>query len=72
MRKIDPKEMEGNVFVHISDGWGLLTAGKPDQFNTMTVSWGTMGWLWKKPVCNVFVRQSRYTHKFVEENDCLL
>ncbi|MCD8186883.1 MAG: flavin reductase, partial [Rikenellaceae bacterium] len=36
-------------------------------FNTMTASWGAMGFLWNKPVAFVFVRPERYTFEFMEE-----
>ncbi len=49
--------------------WALLTAGDKEKFNTMTVSWGGMGTLWGKPVATVYVRTSRYTHEFMEDND---
>ena len=68
-RKIDPKELPGNVCRMFDDGWALLTAGAPDAFNTMTVSWGCIGWLWNRPVCIGYVRESRYTYQFTEEND---
>lgn len=49
--------------------WALLTAGDKDKFNTMTVSWGGLGTIWGKPVATVYVRKSRYTHDFMEDND---
>lgn len=49
--------------------WALLTAGDKENFNTMTVSWGGMGTIWGKPVATVYVRKSRYTHEFMEDND---
>ncbi len=49
--------------------WALLTAGDKDKFNTMTVSWGGLGTIWGKPVATVYVRKSRYTHEFMEDND---
>ena len=49
--------------------WALLTAGKEDSFNTMTISWGGLGTLWGKPVATVYVRTSRYTHDFMDAND---
>ncbi|MDR0384326.1 MAG: flavin reductase [Christensenellaceae bacterium] len=49
--------------------WALLTAGTKDKFNTMTVSWGGMGTLWKKPVVTVYVKPIRYTYEFMENND---
>ena len=49
--------------------WALLTAGKEDSFNTMTVSWGGLGTIWNKPVATVYVRTSRYTHDFMDANE---
>lgn len=49
--------------------WMLITAGKDDGFNTMLASWGGIGVLWGGPVAFIFVRESRYTKKFIDEND---
>ena len=49
--------------------WALLTAGDKDKFNTMTVSWGGLGTIWGKPVATVYVRKTRYTHEFMDNND---
>jgi len=38
--------------------------GKP---NVMTIGWGSIGIIWYKPIFIVLVRQSRYTHKLIEE-----
>ncbi len=50
--------------------WALVTAGTPDHFNTMTISWGGLGTLWGKPVATVYVKPVRYTHEFLESSDC--
>lgn len=49
--------------------WALLTAGTREHFNPMTVSWGTLGELWSRPVVTVYVRPSRHTYGFMEEQD---
>ena len=49
--------------------WALLTAGKEERFNTMTISWGGLGTIWGKPVATVYVRTSRYTHDFMDSNE---
>lgn len=57
-----------NIF-HLWDiGWFLLTAGDFAQkkYNTMTISWGTMGIMWGKPVVQVMVRPTRHTFGFME------
>lgn len=71
MEKIDPKLLKDNFFEAIGKEWMLVTAGTLGHFNTMTASWGCIGWLWNKPVAIIFVRPERYTHLFVEGNDCL-
>ncbi|MBO4927455.1 MAG: flavin reductase [Clostridiales bacterium] len=60
---------ETDIFEVYDKKWALLTAGTMDRFNTMTISWGSMGTLWGKPVATVYVRTSRYTHDFMDDND---
>ena len=61
-----------DAFKLIGKEWMLVTGGTLDKgFNTMTASWGGIGWLWNKPVAFVFIRPERFTHGFVEANDHL-
>lgn len=70
MEQIDIKTLNDNVFDLIGKEWMLVTAGnKENGFNTMTASWGCIGWLWNKPVAVIFIRPERHTHDFVEQND---
>lgn len=69
-KKINAHEMPGNPFEMIEKQAALLTAGTPEKFNTMTTGWGTMGDLWNKPAFTAYVRPSRYTYRFTEENEC--
>ena len=55
----------------ISNEWMLVTAGTEDKYNTMTASWGGIGFLWKRPVAFIFIRPERFTHNFIEHNDRL-
>ena len=57
------------IFDQFDKKWALLTAGKTDSFNSMTISWGGLGTLWNKPVATVYVRTSRYTHDFMDTNN---
>ena len=50
LKPIDPKTLELNPFTTIGTEWMLLTAGNEDKHNTMTVSWGGLGVLWRKNV----------------------
>lgn len=67
--KMDPKNLDQNVFSLIGDRWMLITAGTQEKCNTMTASWGGLGVLWGKPVATVYIRPQRYTLEFVERED---
>ena len=71
MKKVEVKELSENFFEAIGKEWMLVTAGNKEAFNTMTASWGGIGWLWNKPVAFVFVRPERYTYEFIEKGDFL-
>ena len=68
MKSIAIKDLSENFFEVIGKEWMLVTAGSKEHFNTMTASWGGIGWLWNKPVVFVFIRSERYTYEFMEEN----
>jgi flavin reductase (DIM6/NTAB) family NADH-FMN oxidoreductase RutF len=44
----------------------LLLAGDPP--NPMTIGWGTIGYIWNKPVFTVLVRPVRYTFELMEKS----
>lgn len=69
MRRVEVSELKENFFETIGKEWMLITAGRPESFNTMTASWGGIGWLWNRPVAFVFIRPERYTNQFIEQND---
>ena len=50
--------------------WFLLSAGNfaENKFNSMTISWGSMGIMWGKPFVQVVVRPTRYTLGFMDAN----
>lgn len=49
MKPIAIKDLSENFFEVIGKEWMLVTAGNKDHFNTMTASWGGIGFLWNKP-----------------------
>ena len=68
MTKVDLDVLaKEDAFSLIGREWMLVTAGDASKFNTMTASWGGIGWLWNKPVAFVFIRPERYTHEFIEK-----
>lgn len=68
-RKIELSELKFNPFEKIGKEWMLLTAGDNEKYNTMTASWGQLGVLWNRNVLTCYIRPSRYTYEFVEDND---
>ena len=68
-RSVPYDSLSLNPFTKIGKEWALLTAGDENGFNTMTVSWGAMGFMWGKPSVTVYIRPQRYTKKFVDAND---
>ncbi len=67
--EITPAAWQGNPFTAIGKQWMLITAGDATACNTMTASWGGLGVLWNKDVSFTFIRHSRHTFGFAEEND---
>lgn len=67
MRPIAPQQIADNFIDIIGREWMLVTSGTPEHFNTMTASWGGVGYLWNRPVATIFVRPERYTFGFIED-----
>ena len=66
---IDCRDIAENPFTLIGNDWALLSAGTPESFNMMTVSWGQVGVLWNKNVATAYVRPQRYTRGFIDQNE---
>jgi flavin reductase (DIM6/NTAB) family NADH-FMN oxidoreductase RutF len=68
----DIREFSGSPVQRISDEWMLITAGNvagdKGNWNTMTASWGGLGELWAKHVAFMFIRRTRHTFAFANEN----
>ena len=61
-------------FMLFNDNWALVTAGSLTHYNTMTISWGSLGCIWNgedsaRPIVSVYVKPCRYTHDFIEKNE---
>lgn len=68
-KTISPYDIKDNVFKLLDKDWMLVTAGKIDDFNTMTASWGHLGIMWNLPVAICFIRPQRYTFEFANRYD---
>ena len=46
--------------------WLVLTSGTLEDFNSMTVGWGSIGGMWRKPFVQVVIRPGRQTFQYME------
>ncbi len=65
-QEISWKELNQNAISMIGQDWMLISAGNSADYNMMTASWGTIGWLWERPVSTIYVRPQRHTHNYTE------
>lgn len=47
--------------------WFALLSGNEKDYNSMTVAWGSIGFMWKKPFVQIVVRPTRYTYELTEK-----
>jgi flavin reductase (DIM6/NTAB) family NADH-FMN oxidoreductase RutF len=71
-RELPIRDFQGSPSERIGQGWMLITAGdgRPEgDWNTMTASWGGLGTLWGREVAFMFIRPSRRTFEFANDNE---
>ena len=56
-----------NALKHLTTNGAFLSAKSGDGVNTMTISWGYVGFMWNKPYFLTLVRPQRYTRKILEK-----
>ncbi len=49
----------------LASGGAFLVSGA-EKPNAMTIGWGAIARIWNTPICQVLVRQSRYTHDLLD------
>ena len=47
----------------------VLSVGDKNKYNSMLITWGSLGVAWKKPIFTVYVKPDTYTHEFMEKYD---
>lgn len=47
----------------------LITTKSNQKINVMTISWGTLGIEWGKPIFTFFIRENRYTRSLLDESN---
>lgn len=68
-KEIEFSEIKEDLGKKLSRDFGLVTAGKGTDLNTMTVSWGAFGQLWNMDMVTIYIRKSRYTVNFLEREN---
>ena len=58
---------KGMEYLHTQGAF--LTVKSGEKINTMTISWGNVGYEWNRPIFTVLVRKSRYTFDLIENAD---
>lgn len=69
--KLTPKnylEMLTPAMDALSHGRAFLTV-KGDPANTMVIGWGTIGYIWNRPVFMVVVRPQRHTYELINNSE---
>ena len=69
MKEIKMEELFLKVFDLWDNQWLILTAGTSADHNMMTISWGSIGCMWNRPIVQVVVRPQRHTFGFMEKYD---
>ncbi len=67
MIKINPMEYSRQIMEAIKTGV-LLTTKRGSELNAMTISWGTMGIQWNRPLFIAFVRTHRHTRQMLDDS----
>lgn len=57
-------QLEGSMKNLYKQG-AFLTVKRGEEVNTMTISWGSIGYMWRKPMFMALVRESRYSNEFL-------
>jgi flavin reductase (DIM6/NTAB) family NADH-FMN oxidoreductase RutF len=68
MQNVDYMAVAQEAIKKIKKG-AFLTVQSPAGLNTMTIGWATLGFVWRKPICMVAIRDSRHTFGIIEQAD---
>ena len=66
-RKIEVFDYAKEIIKAVEKGV-LLTTKSKGRVNTMTISWGTLGIEWNKPIFTAFIREGRFTKELLDES----
>lgn len=67
MKKIEVFDYAKEILEGVKNGV-LVTTKTNEKVNTMSISWGSLGIEWNKPIFITFVRENRFTKNQLEEH----
>jgi len=62
------QDLYTNIALEMLTKGAFLTTSANGMINTMTISWGSIGHIWNKPIFTVMVRPSRYSFELIEKH----
>jgi len=65
MKEVTFQDLSKDLLTQLVKG-AFLTVKCETEVNTMTIGWGTVGFIWNKPVLMVPVRYSRHTWPMID------
>ncbi|MDL2225759.1 flavin reductase family protein [Eubacteriales bacterium OttesenSCG-928-M02] len=68
MKALDYRAISPQLLTQLSGEGVFLTAGTMDTANSLTIGWGTIGIVWRRPVFVCAIRLDRYTHRVLEQS----
>ena len=66
MKKVDYMSVAEKAMNQIRKG-AFLTVKAGEEINTMAIGWATIGFVWRRPIFMVAVRDSRHTFGIMEK-----
>ncbi len=69
MKNVNYLSITEEVMQQIKSKGAFLIAKSKDgeKINVMTIGWAAIGYLWRKPIMTLMVRESRFTHHIIEK-----
>jgi len=68
MKKINYNALSKEMLNQLEKG-AFLTVKNNEKVNAMTIGWGTIGYIWNRPIFTVLVRYSRFTYELLENTN---
>jgi flavin reductase (DIM6/NTAB) family NADH-FMN oxidoreductase RutF len=69
-KQLSPEELSDNELTRTGKEFFAITAGREDQYNSMTGSGGGVGLLFMKPTIWCLIRADRYTLELIQKEQC--